>query len=252
MIRVDSLRKSYGHLVAVKGLSFEVQKGEILALLGPNGAGKSTTVSCIVGLQKPDSGTIVVDGLDVQRDAIAARSRIAYVPEVANLYEALTPDEYLTLRGRLFEMTEETIRASIVRLLDGFGILGRQHDPMFGFSKGMTQKVVLSSALLTRPRVLVLDEPLSGLDVETTSVLKEVMREFARQGGSVLYCSHMLDVVETVAHRVAILAGGELVALGTMDELRSGGRDDQRLEAIFRQLTFASDPAAQARAILGG
>ena len=252
MIRVDSLRKSYGDLVAVKCLSLEVPKGEILALLGPNGAGKTTTVHCIVGLQKPDSGTILVDGLDVQTDAMKARSRIAYVPEIANLYEALTPDEYLTLRGRLFEMTEETIRASIVRLLDGFGILERQHDPMVGFSKGMTQKVVLSGALLTKPRVMVLDEPLSGLDVETTSVLKEVMREFARQGGSVLYCSHMLDVVETVADRVAILAAGDLVALGTMDELRSGGRSDQRLEEIFRQLTSASDPAARARAILGG
>ena len=252
MIRVDSLRKTYGELVAVKSLSFEVPKGEILALLGPNGAGKSTTVHCMVGLQKPDSGTIVVDGLDVARDAMKARSRIAYVPEIANLYESLTPDEYLTLRGRLFEMTEETIRASIVRLLDGFGILDRQHDPMVGFSKGMTQKVVLSSALLTHPRVMILDEPLSGLDVETTSVLKEVMHEFARQGGSVLYCSHMLDVVETIADRVVILAAGELVAHGSMEELQSGDHTDQRLEEIFRELTSAADPAARARAILGG
>jgi ABC-2 type transport system ATP-binding protein len=251
MIRVESLRKSYGDLVAVKDLSFEVPRGEILALLGPNGAGKSTTVHCVVGLQKQDKGSIVVDGFDVQREPMKARNRIAYVPEVANLYESLTPDEYLTLRGRLFEMTEEKIRAGILRLLDGFGILDRQHDPMVGFSKGMTQKVVLSSALLTDPKVLVLDEPLSGLDVETTLVLKEVMREFARKGGAVLYCSHMLDVVETVANRVAILAAGELVALGTMDELR-GDNQSQRLEEIFRQLTSASDPIARARAILGG
>jgi ABC-2 type transport system ATP-binding protein len=251
MIRVESLRKTYGDLVAVEDLSFEVPGGEILALLGPNGAGKSTAVHCIVGLQKQDSGSIAIDGLDVQRETVKARSRIAYVPEVANLYESLTPDEYLTLRGRLFEMGEDRIRAGIVRLLDGFGILARQHDPMVGFSKGMTQKVVLSGALLTEPKVLILDEPLSGLDVETTLVLKEVMREFARKGGAVLYCSHMLDVVETVADRVAILAAGELVALGTMDDLRTGGDQDQRLEQIFRQLTSASDPTARARAILG-
>ena len=251
MIRLDSLRKTYGDLVAVENLSFEVPKGEILALLGPNGAGKSTTVRCIVGLQTPDSGSVHIDGIDARRNALEVRRRIAYVPEVANLYESLTPDEYLALRGRLFEIPEDRIKATILRLLDGFGILERQHDPMVGFSRGMTQKVVLAGALLTEPKVLILDEPLSGLDVETTLVLKEVMRTFASRGGAVLYCSHMLDVVETIAHRVAILAAGELVALGTLDELRKG-EQNQRLEEIFRQLTSSSDPAARARAILGG
>ena len=251
MIRIDSLQKSYGKLVAVRDLSLHVPKGEILALLGPNGAGKSTAVHCIVGLQNADAGTICIDGFDVRRDSIAARRRIAYVPEVANLYQTLTPNEFLTLRGRLFEIDEGTIQAGILRLLDGFGILERQHDPMIGFSKGMTQKIVLSGALLTEPRVMILDEPLSGLDVETTSVLKEIMREFARKGGAVLYCSHMLDVVETLAHRVAILVAGELVALGSLQELRGGHGADQRLEEIFRQLTNSNDPVARARAILG-
>lgn len=251
MIRLDSLRKTYGDLVAVANLSFEVQKGEILALLGPNGAGKSTTVHCIVGLQTPDSGSVHIDGIDARGNALEARRRIAYVPEVANLYESLTPDEYLTLRGRLFEIPEDRIKATILRLLDGFAILDRQHDPMVSFSKGMMQKIVLAGALLTEPTVLILDEPLSGLDVETTLVLKEVIRTFANRGGAVLYCSHLLDVVETIAHRIAILAGGELVALGTLDQLRAG-KQDLRLEELFRQLTSASDPAARARAILGG
>ena len=251
MIQVHSLNKTYGELVAVRDLSFHVPKGEILALLGPNGAGKTTTVHCVVGLQHQDSGTVEIDGLDAQRDTTEVRRRISYVPEIANLYETLTPDEYLTLRGRLFEMREASIKAGILRLLDGFGILDRQHDPMLGFSKGMTQKVVLAGALLTDPKVLVLDEPLSGLDVETTLVLKEVMREFADRGGSVLYCSHMLDVVETIAHRVAILVSGKLIALGTLDELRASNAPDQRLEEIFRQLTSASDPGATARGILG-
>ena len=250
MIRIDSLRKTYGDLVAVRDLSFQVPKGEILALLGPNGAGKTTTVSCIVGLAKQDSGTIEIDGLDADANPVEVRRRVAYVPEVANLYDTLTPDEYLKLRGRLFEMQEPAIQAGTLRLLDGFGILDRQHDPMVGFSKGMMQKVVLASALLTDPRVLVLDEPLSGLDVETTLILKEVIREFAQRGGAVLYCSHMLDVVETLADRIAILASGELVALDTMAALRSG-QDNQRLEEIFQELTSASDPVARARNILG-
>lgn len=250
MIRIDSLRKTYGDLVAVQNLTLQVPKGEILALLGPNGAGKSTTVSCIVGLARQDSGTIVIDGLDASTHTIEVRRRIAYVPEVANLYETLTPNEYLKLRGRLFEMEESSIQAGILRLLDGFGILDRQHDPMVGFSKGMMQKVVLSSALLTDPKVLVLDEPLSGLDVETTMILKEIIREFARRGGAVLYCSHMLDVVETLADRVAILSAGELVALDTMAALRSG-QANQRLEEIFRDLTSTSDPVARAHGILG-
>ncbi|MCB9869825.1 MAG: ABC transporter ATP-binding protein [Planctomycetes bacterium] len=252
MIEIQSLRKAYGSLVAVHDLTLSVAPGEILALLGPNGAGKSTTVSCIVGLQRQDAGIVKVDGLDTLHAGTEVRRRVSYVPEVANLYDSLTPDEYLRLRGRLFDMEEPAIKAGILRLLDGFGILHRQHDPMVGFSKGMMQKVVIAGALLTDPKVLVLDEPLSGLDVETTLVLKEIMREFARRGGAVLYCSHMLDVVETVADAVAILSSGQLVAKGSLAELRSAGRGDRRLEEIFRELTSTSDPVARARAILGG
>ena len=252
MIEVASLRKTYGELVAVDDLSLRVAPGEVLALLGPNGAGKTTTVHCIVGVLAPDRGTITIDGKDMVRDPVLAKRLVAYVPEVASLYESLTPHEYLTLRGRLFELPEARIAAGIHRLLDGFGLLPRRHDPMVGFSKGMMQKVILAAALLTEPRVLVLDEPLSGLDVETTLVLKEILREFAGRGGAVLYCSHLLDVVETVAHRIAILDQGKLVAIGTLEELRAGeGHEGQRLEGLFRELTAASDPAQKARTILG-
>lgn len=249
MIEVASLRKTYGELVAVDDLSFSVAGGEVLALLGPNGAGKTTTVHCLVGILAPDRGSISVCGEDVVKNPVQAKRLTAYVPEVATLYESLTPHEYLTLRGRLFELREDKIATGIQRLLDGFGLLPRRHDPMVGFSKGMMQKVILAAALLTEPRVLVLDEPLSGLDVETTLVLKEVLREFAGRGGTVLYCSHLLDVVETVAHRIAILDRGRLVAIGTLEQLRA--KEGQRLEHLFRELTAASDPAEKARAILG-
>ena len=179
MIRIEGLRKTYGEVIAVDNLDLSVGAGKITALLGPNGAGKTTTVNCIVGLVEPDSGSIWIDGDDALAHPIAAKRKFSYVPEVAKLYTALTPDEFLTLKGRLFHLDEARIASGIERLMSGFGLGDRRTEPMVGFSKGMTQKVALASALLTEPRVLVLDEPLSGLDVETTSVFKEILREFA-------------------------------------------------------------------------
>ena len=253
MIRIEGLRKCYGEFVAVDGLDLDVRAGEVLALLGPNGAGKSTTVKCLVGLLRPDSGRMTIAGHDAVREPQAARRALSYVPELARVHDALTPREYLRLKGRLFDLTEEAIDAGTRRLLDGFGIGGRIDDAMVGFSKGMAQKVALCAALLPEPRALVLDEPLSGLDVETTMVVKEVLRTFAARGGTVLYCSHMLDVVESVADRVAVLDQGRLLAVGSIEELRAGtgAGADTKLESLFRTLTHAADPAARAEAILG-
>ncbi len=251
MLQVEELTVRYGAFVAVDRLSLQAAEGEIVALLGPNGAGKTSTVSAIVGLQPPTSGTVRICGVDTTAEPSRAKRLLAYVPEVANLYQALTPDEFLALKGRLFGVTEAEIADAIPELLDGFGLLERRHDAMYEFSKGMTQKVALAAALLTRPRVMVLDEPLSGLDVETTLIVKEVLRTFAERGGTVLYCSHLLDVVETLAHRVAVLERGRLRALGTMAELRAaGGTDDARLEQLFQQLTTTADPATRARQLL--
>jgi len=252
MLEIRDLRKTYGKLVAVQGLTLTAHPGEVLALLGPNGAGKSTTVHCTVGLIAPDSGSIHIDGVDALAHPQQARRVLGYVPEVARLHEALTPREYLQLKGRLFDMDEAAIAAGTERILGGFGLGERLDQPMAAFSKGMTQKVCLGAGLLTEPRVLVLDEPLSGLDVETTMVVKELLREFAADGRTVLYCSHMLDVVETVADRIAVLDHGELRAEGTLAELRErAGSGHSRLEELFRTLTAAADPAERARAILG-
>jgi ABC-2 type transport system ATP-binding protein len=256
MLRVRGLRKTYGDFVAVDDLDLEAHKGEILALLGPNGAGKSSTIQCLVGLLSPDGGTIEIGGHDALGTPAAARALTGYVPETARIYDALTPTEYLQLKGRLFGMDEDAIALGIDRLLEGFGLGARRHQPVAGFSKGMQQKVAISAALLPSPELLVLDEPLSGLDVETTGVVKEIVREFASRGGTVLYSSHVLDVVETLADRVAVLDRGQLRAVGTMDELRaqaSGGpaAEGTRLEDLFRTLTAAEDPRRRARAILG-
>ena len=253
MLQWRSLRKSYGSFTALHGLDLDVRPGEILALLGPNGAGKSTTVRCLVGLQSPDAGTVRIDGIDALAEAPRARSITGYVPELPRLHDALTPREFLLLKGRLFSLDDDVITARAERMLAGFGIGSRIDEPMASFSKGMQQKVSLTAALLTEPRLLVLDEPLSGLDVETTFTVKEVMRMFAQRGGAVLYCSHILDVVQTVAHRVAVLAQGRLLACGTVAELRAtaGSGKDADLGSVYRQLTQANDPIAAANTILG-
>lgn len=253
MLRLTGLRKAYGDFVALHGLDLAIERGEILALLGPNGAGKSTTVKCLVGLLRPDAGSIHVAGVDALTNPTEARRRIGYLPEVARLHEVLTPWEFLRLKGRLFDVAENDIQRRGERLLAGFGLLERGDEPMVGFSKGMTQKVSIAAALLTEPQLLVFDEPLSGLDVTTTLVVKELMREFAARGGAVLHCSHLLDVVETTAHRIAVLHQGKLLACGTAAELRSqvGVGAGVHLDAVFRTLVQASDPIAAAKALLG-
>lgn len=253
MLRLTGLRKAYGDFVALHGLDLAIERGEILALLGPNGAGKSTTVKCLVGLLRPDAGGIHVDGLDALAQPTEARRRIGYLPEVARLHEVLTPWEFLRLKGRLFDVAEADIQRRGERLLAGFGLLERGDEPMVGFSKGMTQKVSIAGALLTEPQLLVFDEPLSGLDVTTTLVVKELMREFAARGGAVLHCSHLLDVVETTAHRIAVLHQGRMLACGTAAELRAqvGAGSGVHLDSVFRTLVHASDPVAAAKALLG-
>ncbi|MEZ5967425.1 MAG: ABC transporter ATP-binding protein [Planctomycetota bacterium] len=254
MIRIEHLGKDYGRIRAIDDLTLLVEPGQVFALLGPNGAGKSTTIKCMMGLLSPDRGTIELDGVDVRTDPARARRRVSYVPEVAHVYDALTPWEYLHLRGRLFELDDAAIDARTERLLRGFGLYERRDQPMAAFSKGMTQKTVLASALLTEPHILILDEPLSGLDVETTMLVKEVMRQFAARGGTLLYSSHMLDVVERIADRVAVIDRGGLRAVGSVQELRqqAGADGERRLEQLFAELTHAGDPVARAKELLGG
>jgi ABC-2 type transport system ATP-binding protein len=252
MLAIANLRKTYGNFVALDGLDLTIKAGEILALLGPNGAGKSTTVKCLVGLLKPDGGSVQIDGKDALSDT-SARRLIGYLPEVARLHETLTPWEFLLLKGRLFDLDDDVVRDRGERSLAGFGIIDRKDEPMVAFSKGMLQKVSIAAALLTDPKLLVFDEPLSGLDVTTTLIVKQLMHEFAARGGAVLHCSHMLDVVENTAHRIAILDKGKLLACGSANDLRAqaGAGADEHLDDVFRSLVQSSDPAAAAKAILG-
>ena len=243
--------KVYEDRTALREFSLQVQAGEVLGLLGPNGAGKTTAVKILCGLLEPTAGSAWIGGIDVRADPIGARRKLAFVPDGAPLYANLSPRRHLQLVGRLHGMDEATIERECVRLLEALDLGERIDDPVGQFSRGMRQKAALACAILPRPALLVLDEPLEGLDAPTTAVVKEILREWARGGGAVLYTSHLLDVVERVCDRMAILAAGELVALGTLDELRARSGNDGTLEEVFRAVTHAEDPDVKARQVLG-
>ncbi|MBK8178689.1 MAG: ABC transporter ATP-binding protein [Planctomycetes bacterium] len=245
---------SFGERAALRSLSIQIREGEVYGLLGPNGAGKTTAVRILCGQLRPTSGAAFVDGIAVAEAPLAARRKMAFVPDGAPLYANLSPLQHLQLVGRLFGMDEGAIAGEAVRLLDGLGLGERRDDPVGQFSRGMRQKTALACAILPRPKLLVLDEPLEGLDAPTTAMVKELLREWARGGRSVLYTSHQLDVVERVCDRMAILHQGALVAEGTLEELRAqsastGGA--ATLDQVFRAVTHAEDPLAQARRVLG-
>jgi ABC-2 type transport system ATP-binding protein len=252
LAELRGVAKTYeGGRAALKALTLDVRPGEVLGLLGPNGAGKTTTVKILCGLLPASAGEVRIGGVDVQRDPLGARRKFTFVPDGAPLYGNLSPRRHLELVGRLHGLDEARIASETRRLLESLELGERIDDPVGQFSRGMRQKTALACAILPRTPLWVLDEPLEGLDAPTTAVIKEVLREWARQGGAVLYTSHLLDVVERVCDRMAILAQGELVALGTLDELRTRSGADGTLEDVFRAVTRAEDPVLKAREVLG-
>jgi ABC-2 type transport system ATP-binding protein len=248
--RFAGVRKEYGELVALAGLELEVSGGEVLGLVGPNGAGKTTALSILCGLTTPSAGVVEVCGHDVADDPLEARRRLAFVPDGAPLYANLSPRQHLQLVGRLHGLPEDRITADAERMLEALELSDRIDSAVGSFSRGMRQKTALACALLPEPELLVLDEPLSGLDAPTATVFKEVLRAWAERGSSVLYTSHLLDVVERVCDRVAILVGGELVAVGNLDELRARAGHEGTLEEVFGKLAITEDPREKARRLL--
>ena len=237
---------------ALRSFSLAIREGEVFGLLGPNGAGKTTAVRILCGLLQPTAGQTFIAGIDVAVDPLQARRHMAFVPDGAPLYAHLSPRKHLLLVGRLFGLDEAAIAKESVRLIEAIGLGERLDDPVGEFSRGMRQKVALACAILPRPKLLVLDEPLEGLDAPTTAMVKELLREWAKAGGSVLYTSHQLDVVERVCDRMAIVIQGEMVALGTLDELREqSGAGRGTLDEVFRAVTHAEDPVLVARRLLG-
>jgi ABC-2 type transport system ATP-binding protein len=238
MIRVRGLTKRFGEQVAVQDLSFEVPAGQLVGLLGPNGAGKTTTVRMLSGQLRATAGRAEVLGVDVATDPLAVKRAIGVVPESGAVFEALTGWEYLSFVAALHRITDEQ-SAERIRRFAGFFDLDDEtlrRKPLSAYSKGMRQKVVIASALLHNPKVVFLDEPLSGLDANAALSLKTLITSLAREGRTIVYCSHILDVVERMCERVLIIHQGSLVADGPVPELleRTGERS---LERAFNRLT---------------
>ena len=248
MIQITNLQKSYGSVNAVKKISLTIPPGQICGYLGPNGAGKTTTVRMLTGMMPIDSGKAVIAGVDVSENPLLVKQQIGVVPESGALYQSLTPFEYLQFVGRLYHMGEKEIERRIRDFSDIFDMNSRLHNRMTTFSKGQKQQVVIIGALLHNPRVIFMDEPLNGLDANTALLLKELIRHLAGKGKTIFYCSHVLEVVENLCDRVVIINKGEIVADGSVDELKSMTKHSS-LEGVFSQLTQDRDMAALARVL---
>lgn len=221
----------------LKGINLQIEPGKIIGYIGPNGAGKSTTVKIICGILTDYEGTVTVGGIDIRKDPVAVKHRIGYVPELAELYEVLTPFEFLSYMGRLHDMAAEQAEARINRMLHAFGLGNHIHQRMDTFSKGMRQKVLIISGLLHNPDIIILDEPLSGLDANSVIMVKELLSSLAAEGKTIFYCSHMMDIVEKVSDRIILIHNGTVVADGSFEELQQSMGTSKSLESIFASLT---------------
>ena len=249
MLEICGLTKRFNGIPAVEGVSFTLQRGEILGYVGPNGAGKSTTVKMIIGLLEPSEGQVRFQGRSVIEDLPGFQARIGYVPEEPHLYPHLSGREYLQLVGRLRGLARNVLEPKIDEFLSLFSLWDDRHCAVSAYSKGMRQKILLSAALLHNPELLILDEPLSGLDVTTALVLRDLLGGLAERGRMILYSSHVLDVLEKVCSQVLILCKGRVVAHDSIEHLRESMHESS-LEGIFGQLTREYDHRAVAEHIL--
>jgi ABC-2 type transport system ATP-binding protein len=240
MIQTEKLSKSYGNKTALIDLDLRVEPGEILGFLGPNGAGKSTTVKILTGLMPAGGGRAIVAGYDIAEQPLEVKKRIGYVPEQPALYDALTADEYLDVIGCLYHLEPAAAKTRREELLQLFELSPVKHQRLKEFSKGMRQKVVIASALLHRPEVLILDEPLDGLDANTALVMKELLRKLAAQGKTIMFSSHILEVVERICTRIFIIDKGRYVTDGTARKIREE-TGSATLDEAFGKLTGVRD-----------
>ncbi len=245
MIRLENLTKHFGDLVAVDRLDLTVRRGELFVFLGPNGAGKTTTIKMITGLLRPTEGRVILCGYDVQEEYIEAKSRLAYVPDQPFLYEKLTGREFLTFVASMYGVGRSETRRRIEELTELLEMAEFLDDPGESYSHGMKQRVVISSALIHDPEVIVIDEPMVGLDPKGANTLKQLMRERTENGVSIFMSTHTLGVAEETADRVGIIRQGRLVALGTLEAIYEQAQTDRRLEEAFLRLT--EEPEAEER-----
>jgi ABC-2 type transport system ATP-binding protein len=241
MIAIHDLVKRYGTFTAVDGVSLDVQPGEIHGFLGPNGAGKTTTIRMIAGLLKPTSGTVLVNNHDLARHPEQAKASLGFIPDRPFIYEKLTAGEFLRFHAGLYGMDEGAVAERVREMLEVFELGRWEHELVESFSHGMKQRLVMSAAFLHRPRAVLVDEPMVGLDPRGARLIKDVFRRMSERGVAILMSTHTLEVAEEMCNRISIILKGKIIARGTVPELRAlAGHPDQQLTDVFLRLTGGS------------
>ncbi|AGB05310.1 ABC-type multidrug transport system, ATPase component [Aciduliprofundum sp. MAR08-339] len=240
MIIVENLVKRYGNKMVIDGLSFRVEDGEIYGLLGPNGSGKSTTLKILAGVLPPTSGKVLVEGIDVSKNNLKIKEISGFVPETPALYESLTPAELFTLIGSIRKIDEDILQRRVASFVEAFDI-GKYMNQFIGtLSFGTKQKISIISALLHDPEVIIMDESMNGLDPKSARILRELLLKFKSDGRSIVFSTHVLPLAEVLCDRIGLIYQGNIVAEGTMDELREKAQEEN-LEDIFLKLTESKE-----------
>lgn len=236
MIELRNLTKKYGSFTAVNGINLTVPRGELFGFLGPNGAGKTTSLRMIAGILQPTAGSVTIGGIDINVDPVAAKSKLGFIPDRPFIYEKLTGSEFLSFVAGLYEQRGPEVEHRARELMALFDLEEWRDELVESYSHGMRQKLIIASAFVHRPEVIVVDEPHVGLDPKSIKILREMLREYVNRGHTIMMSTHSLDVAEQMCDRIAIIAGGEIRVCGTMDELRKASTD-KTLEEIFLRLT---------------
>jgi ABC-2 type transport system ATP-binding protein len=252
LIEASELTKQFGSVQALTGLTFRVMPGEIYGLLGPNGAGKTTTIKALIGLVEPTSGKVTVEGFDPTKHPLEVKSRIGYVAENPILYNSLSTRDFLEFVASIRKIDQNAVNRIVAQLGDAFDMAEYFDAPIATLSTGMKQKVALIASLVHQPPVLLLDEPLSGLDAKSSRIVKDLLSLHAKKGGAVLFSTHIMEVAEHLCTRIGIIYQGKIIAEGTLDQLKTkAGRKSETLEEVFLKLTNEESEVADKTRLLG-
>jgi len=245
MLTLQNVTKNYEDFEAVKETSLEVPQGEFFCFLGPNGAGKTTTIKMITSLLRPTTGKITIDGFDIQQDPIEAKRRIGYIPDTPYLYEKLTGREFLEFIGDLYNISKQEQNEALEKYFSIFNLLGSADKLIENYSHGMRQKLCFATAFMHKPKLLVVDEPMVGLDPKSIRALKNLLKEYCQDGGTIFLSTHLLYVAEELADRLGIVTKGKVRFLGTTKELKDEMKQEGLLEDLFLQLTEEAEEEQQ-------